>query len=83
MISPGTQGFKSYTMNIPNILTFLRLLLIPVIVVVHYLPFQWTFIVSSSNFYGGVIYRLVDGYLARKLNQATPFGAFLIRWQIR
>ena len=77
MISPGTQGFKSYTMNIPNILTFLRLLLIPVIVVVHYLPFQWTFIVSSSIFMVASFTDWFDGYLARKLNQATPFGAFL------
>ncbi len=64
-------------MNIPNILTLLRLLLIPVIVVVHYLPFQWTYMVACGVFMVASFTDWFDGYLARRLNQTTPFGAFL------
>ena len=64
-------------MNIPNILTLLRLLLIPVIVVVHYLPFQWTYLIAAAVFMVASVTDWFDGYLARRLNQTTPFGAFL------
>ncbi|WP_281648277.1 CDP-diacylglycerol--glycerol-3-phosphate 3-phosphatidyltransferase [Parendozoicomonas sp. Alg238-R29] len=64
-------------MNIPNILTLIRLLLIPVIVVIHYLPFQWTYLVAAVVFMVASFTDWFDGYLARRLNQTTPFGAFL------
>ncbi len=64
-------------MNIPNILTLIRLLLIPVIVVVIYLPFSWTHLASAAIFMVASITDWFDGYLARRLNQTTPFGAFL------
>ncbi len=64
-------------MNIPNILTSLRLFLIPVIVMVHYLPFSWTNWLSASIFLVAALTDWFDGYLARRLNQTTPFGAFL------
>ena len=64
-------------MNIPNTLTLFRIILIPVIVLVFYLPFQWSFFASSVIFALAGITDWLDGYLARKLNQSTPFGAFL------
>ena len=64
-------------MNIPNILTSLRLFLIPVIVVIHYLPFQWTYIAAAAVFMVASFTDWFDGYLARRLNQTTRFGAFL------
>lgn len=64
-------------MNIPNILTSLRLLLIPVIVVVHYLPFTGTNGLAAGIFLVASFTDWFDGYLARRLNQTTPFGAFL------
>ncbi len=64
-------------MNIPNILTSLRLLLIPVIVVVHYLPFDWTGRVAAGIFLIASFTDWFDGYLARRWNQSTSFGAFL------
>jgi CDP-diacylglycerol---glycerol-3-phosphate 3-phosphatidyltransferase len=64
-------------MNIPNTLTVLRILLIPVFVLVFYLPYQWSFLVSAGIFGLAGITDWLDGYLARKLNQSTPFGAFL------
>ena len=63
--------------TIPNLLTGLRIALIPVIVVLFYLPYHW------SDMASGLLFALVgvtdafDGYLARKLGQVSPLGAFL------
>ena len=64
-------------MNIPNAFTLFRILLIPVLVIVFYLPYSWTGIAAASIFTIAAITDWFDGYLARKLDQATPFGAFL------
>lgn len=64
-------------MNIPNILTSLRILLIPCIVIVYYLPYQWSLLAAAAVFAIAAITDWFDGYLARKLNQSTAFGAFL------
>jgi CDP-diacylglycerol--glycerol-3-phosphate 3-phosphatidyltransferase len=64
-------------MNIPNILTSLRLLLIPCLVVVYYLPYGWSLLASAGIFAFAAFTDWFDGYLARKLNQSTAFGAFL------
>ena len=64
-------------LNLPNILTLLRVALIPLLVVVFYLPWQWSHIASGAIFAVAALTDLLDGYLARKLNQETPFGAFL------
>jgi CDP-diacylglycerol--glycerol-3-phosphate 3-phosphatidyltransferase len=63
--------------NIPNSLTFLRILLIPVMVLVFYWPFKWHLIVAAAVFTLAAVTDWVDGYLARKLEQTTSFGAFL------
>ncbi len=64
-------------MNIPNLLTLSRIVMIPVFVVVFYLPVQWSYLVSAAIFALAGATDWLDGYLARKLNQSTPFGAFL------
>ncbi len=64
-------------MNIPNTLTLLRIILIPVLVLVFYLPYSWSHVAAASIFAVAGITDWLDGYLARKLNQSTPFGAFL------
>ncbi|MDH2436489.1 CDP-diacylglycerol--glycerol-3-phosphate 3-phosphatidyltransferase [Pokkaliibacter sp. MBI-7] len=64
-------------LNLPNLLTAFRVVLIPVIVVVFYLPFSWAPWVSALIFMLAGATDWFDGYLARKWNQATPFGAFL------
>ncbi len=64
-------------MNIPNILTILRVLLIPVFIILFYLPFAWSYQASSAVFTLAAITDWFDGYLARRLQQSTPFGAFL------
>lgn len=64
-------------MNIPNILTLLRIVLIPVFAVVFYLPFEWARFFSAVIFVLAAVTDWLDGYLARKLDQASALGAFL------
>lgn len=64
-------------MNIPNLLTLLRLVLIPVCVVIYYIPESWAYAVTAALFVVAAITDWFDGYLARKWGQTTPFGAFL------
>ncbi len=64
--------------TIPNILTVMRIGLIPVFIVAFYLPeFSWKHILTTSIFFFAGISDWFDGYLARKLNQQSEFGAFL------
>lgn len=64
--------------NIPNILTLMRVILIPVLVVLAYLPpFPWQHWVSAGVFVLAAITDWFDGYLARALNQTSAFGRFL------
>jgi CDP-diacylglycerol--glycerol-3-phosphate 3-phosphatidyltransferase len=64
-------------MKIPNILTSLRIVLIPVFVLAFYLPFSWAPVAAATIFALAAVTDWFDGYLARKLNQQSPFGAFL------
>ncbi|SHH19260.1 CDP-diacylglycerol--glycerol-3-phosphate 3-phosphatidyltransferase [Ferrimonas marina] len=64
-------------LNIPNILTLLRLVMIPVFVGLYYLPWKWSFLAAATLFVIASLTDALDGYLARRLNQSTPFGAFL------
>ena len=64
--------------NIPNLLTGLRILLIPVLVAVFYLaPLDWRYLAAASVFTIASVTDWLDGYLARRWGQTTPFGAFL------
>ncbi len=73
--------------NIPNILTVLRIALIPVFVVVFYLPHgkileggfpaQWVNTTATLVFALAAVTDWLDGYLARKYHQTSNFGAFL------
>lgn len=65
-------------LNIPNILTLFRIGLLPVLVLVFYFPkFENQHVVLASLFFFIGMTDLLDGYLARKLNQQSAFGAFL------
>ncbi len=63
-------------MNIPNILTSIRILMIPVLVVLYYLPWEGRYTGCAVIFALAAITDWLDGYLARKLNQTSAFGAF-------
>ncbi|PYE35622.1 CDP-diacylglycerol--glycerol-3-phosphate 3-phosphatidyltransferase [Idiomarina fontislapidosi] len=63
--------------NIPNILTSFRILLIPVFLIVFYLPFEDARFWSAFIFWLAAITDALDGWIARQFNQFTEFGAFL------
>ena len=64
-------------MNLPNIITVCRVSLIPLFVGIYLLPGSWTYLTSAIIFGLVALTDWLDGYLARKLNESTPFGAFL------
>ncbi|KPQ20712.1 MULTISPECIES: CDP-diacylglycerol--glycerol-3-phosphate 3-phosphatidyltransferase [unclassified Halomonas] len=64
-------------MNIPNLLTLARIAFIPLLVVLFYLPFSWSMPIAAGLFGLASVTDWLDGYLARRWNQSTPFGAFL------
>jgi CDP-diacylglycerol--glycerol-3-phosphate 3-phosphatidyltransferase len=63
--------------NLANQLTYCRILLIPLLVIVFYLPYEWRFPVSAALFGLAGITDWLDGHIARKYQMSTPFGAFL------
>jgi CDP-diacylglycerol--glycerol-3-phosphate 3-phosphatidyltransferase/cardiolipin synthase len=63
--------------TIPNILTLLRIILIPVLVLVFYSPLEWSYQISAAIFGLAALTDWLDGYLARRLQQLSVFGAFL------
>ncbi|AWP24987.1 MAG: CDP-diacylglycerol--glycerol-3-phosphate 3-phosphatidyltransferase [Gammaproteobacteria bacterium] len=64
-------------MNAPNILTLLRIALIPVFVLVYFLPVSWADVGTAGFFLLAALTDWLDGYLARRWNQSSAFGAFL------
>jgi CDP-diacylglycerol---glycerol-3-phosphate 3-phosphatidyltransferase len=64
-------------LTIPNVLTFIRIILIPVLFLVYWLPFGWAKPATAWIFAFAAITDWFDGYLARRLNQYTNFGEFL------
>ncbi len=70
--------------NLPNALTWMRIVMIPLFVGVYYFPSSWVDLsnpnknlIATVLFTVAAITDLLDGYLARKLNQTSAFGAFL------
>ena len=69
-------------LNIPNLLTWARILLIPAFVSVFYLPADWLMpprqnLLATVFFVVAAVTDWFDGWIARKLGQMTAFGAFL------
>lgn len=68
--------------NLPNLLTWLRILAIPLFVGIFYFPHSWLSpvnqnLIATLIFAGAAVTDWLDGYLARVLNQTSAFGAFL------
>ena len=63
--------------TIPNALTIVRIILIPIFVGVFYLPYSWAHAATAVLFALGAMTDWLDGYLARRLEQTSRFGAFL------
>jgi len=69
-------------LNVPNLLTWLRIVLIPLFVGIFYFEKSWVSIpnqnlVATIIFTAAAITDWLDGWLARKLNQTSAFGEFL------
>ena len=68
--------------NVPNLVTISRIILIPLLVGLYYIPESWV-PAHSRNLAATLVFILagltdwLDGYLARRLNQMSAFGAFL------
>ena len=69
-------------LNVPILLTWLRILTIPLVIGVFYVPEVWLSsrhqnLIATALFIAAAITDWLDGYLARRLNQTSAFGAFL------
>src|ERR687896_117722 len=69
-------------LNLPNLVTLSRIILIPLLIGIYYLPEEWLAaesknITATAVFIFAGITDWLDGYLARRLNQMSAFGAFL------
>jgi CDP-diacylglycerol---glycerol-3-phosphate 3-phosphatidyltransferase len=77
-MSTSTQVVeKKGYFNLPNALTWLRIMMIPAIIVVFYLPFPWADPAACAAFAIAGITDSLDGYFARKLGLTSRLGAFL------
>lgn len=68
--------------NIPILLTWLRIILIPLLVGLYYVPASWVIpggrdLVATVVFVVAAWTDWLDGYLARRWNETSAFGAFL------
>ena len=63
--------------NVAIMLTWMRIILIPLLIVVFYLPIQFSGLFASMVFIVAAVTDVLDGYLARRTQQVTRFGAFL------
>ena len=63
--------------NLPNILTLLRIALIPVFAVLFFLPVTWANEAATVVFMVAGFTDWLDGYLARRMNLESKLGAFL------
>ena len=69
-------------LNLPNLITLSRIILIPLLISLYYLPEDWLSeharnATATVIFVGAALTDWLDGYLARRLNQMSAFGAFL------
>ena len=65
------------TFNLANAVTGIRIAAIPLCVLLFYLPFEWGRKAAAVVFIVAAISDFLDGYIARRFDQATAFGAFL------
>ena len=63
--------------HIPNLLTLFRVALIPVLVVMYFLPLAYREIILTGIFVLAALTDWLDGFLARRMNAASTLGAFL------
>jgi CDP-diacylglycerol--glycerol-3-phosphate 3-phosphatidyltransferase len=73
--TPGSEGHSHW--NLPNTLTWMRILMIPAILVLFNMPYWWKDPAACAAFALAGITDSLDGYYARKWGQTSRLGAFL------
>jgi CDP-diacylglycerol--glycerol-3-phosphate 3-phosphatidyltransferase len=63
--------------NLPNILTWLRIVAIPLVVVLFYMPNSWADPAAGLLFAAAAVTDSLDGYFARRMGLTSRLGAFL------
>lgn len=63
--------------NVPNLLTLFRIALIPIFIILFYLPFSWSRSLAAGVFAIACFTDWLDGYFARRMGLTSSFGAFL------
>ncbi|CAK0776956.1 CDP-diacylglycerol--glycerol-3-phosphate 3-phosphatidyltransferase [Gammaproteobacteria bacterium] len=74
---PRVLSVAQNRVNVPILLTWLRIAIIPALMVVYYLPLPRAHAFGAALFTLGALTDWLDGYLARRLAQVSAFGAFL------
>lgn len=64
-------------LNIPNLLTFARIVAVPVFIAVYLLEFMRDYQITTLIFIFAAITDWLDGFLARRMGTVSPFGEFL------
>lgn len=64
-------------LTVPTMLTLARIMMIPVLVLVFYLPYKWSNFASAAVFALAAFTDWLDGWIARRYNLHSAFGAFL------
>lgn len=64
-------------MNLPNRITVIRILLVPIFMIIMFLPFEWANLVAFLIFIVAALTDSLDGHIARSRNLVTNFGKFL------
>ncbi|XP_039144271.1 CDP-diacylglycerol--glycerol-3-phosphate 3-phosphatidyltransferase 2-like [Dioscorea cayenensis subsp. rotundata] len=71
------EGKENRLLTLPTLLTLGRVAAVPLLIGTFYMDGRWATTVTTSIFVGAAITDWLDGYLARKMQLGTAFGAFL------
>lgn len=75
--NPDTGTRRDWQKNLPNYLTYLRIAVIPALIVVFFLKGDWAYYLSSSLFLIASLTDWLDGYVARIWQAHSNIGRFL------
>ncbi|MCQ4165357.1 CDP-diacylglycerol--glycerol-3-phosphate 3-phosphatidyltransferase [Tahibacter harae] len=64
-------------LTLPTLLTLFRIVLLPVMVIVFYLPVAWANLAAAGIFIAAALTDWLDGWIARRYGMTSAFGAFL------
>ena len=73
----GMHRRTAIILNAANIVTVSRVFMIPIVIILHYSDLPHHNLLAAALFAIASLTDWLDGYLARKLNQTSDFGAFL------